>query len=275
MSAENRVVRKVRPMNKPKKAIDWPVALPSSLSEDAQTLYGSGATRTLDRDPFDRAIRNRFVPREEQEAYVASERVLVAAAELNSAALGSYEPEYRTLYATAVHEHYTFAEGRGTQLIHVYALDPGGYVDKRLLAVLVGADIESRSNTGRYDISETWVNARHWDATDAEHDASSTALLKILNPTAPTFTGYGRMAFTGLLVEAHLYGLGVDPLTVGDGDVDPGDVCTDCKKQHPFAPYQPPKIDSISERPILVQVECLPIRPYLVQDQTQQKEFIR
>ena len=256
--------RPVWPMNEEHEPIDWPRALPSTLSEDAQIFYNRVQSgRPLKSDPFEKKQRTYDLYREAPAGYFTpSDRVIAAAAELEAVGLGRLERDrYGYTYITKVSEHYTVAEGRGTQLIHVYIIDEES-LNKVLLAVLVGGDLESRSEPNPHSgIQEISVRARHATATDEEHDAASTALLKVSGFSAPAFSGYGLLSFRGFLTEAHLYGLGVDPLR--QGEFDPKERCDDegCDG-HPFAPYLPPKIRL--PKGTVVEVECLPYRPYLV-----------
>lgn len=248
----------IHPMNGA--PLSYPLAAPSSLSADAQLVRADGHHRVLDRDLFEPKRRNTFVRAEEATVFQPTERMLVAIAELESARLATYSTRSgHALHGTPVHEQYTFAQGRGSQFIRISVFDK--YLEEaRQLVVLIGADLESRDAGG---IPEITIRSRHENATDIEHDASSTALLVLRNATQPVFTGYGRMSFTGVLTEANLYPIGVDPLTVDDGETGPGDICTDCEDPHPFAPYLPPKVDSLSGAHF-VTVEMWPLRPYLV-----------
>lgn len=247
----------VRPMNR-ERPIDYPTAALSSLSDDARVLHRRGGHK-LDRDVFNEKMRNRYVSEEDARDFRPTERMLAAIAELEAAGLARYDAGYRSFYKTEVCDEYTYATGRGSQLIKVstFVDYPG---EAKLLAVLIGADFEGRQGPAGTEIS---IRSRHEDATDVEHDASSTALLTVRNISAPDFTGYGRMTFSGVLTKVHLYPIGTDPLVVDDGDTRPGAVCTDCEKPHPFAPFLPPEIESL-KGPQFVTVEALPLRPYLV-----------
>jgi hypothetical protein len=251
----------VRPMNM-ERAVDYPLAGPSSLSADAQHMYIHGRGRKLDRDVFDRSQRNKYVSGEDAEAFEPTERMLTAIAELEAVRLASYSTTYGpALRVTRVHEQYTYAQGRGTQLITVSVFDE--HPDEaQLLAVIIGGDLEGRD--ARRGVTEVEVRSRHEDATDFEHDASSTALMVVRNISQPVFLGYGHMSFTGVLTEANLYPIGVDPLTADDGDTSPGEPCTYCEEPHPFAPFQPPKVPALSGAHF-VTVEVRPFRPYLVE----------
>jgi hypothetical protein len=252
----------VRPMNADQEPFDYPRALLASLSADAQRMYSLGQGRKLDRDVFDATRRRSHVPPDEAKAFQATERMLAAIAELEAARLATYDTTYGpVLRVTRVHERYTFAQGRGSQLIHVRVFDEHPD-DARLLAVLLGGDLESRDT--RSSMSEIAVRSRHENATDFEHDASSTAMLTVRNISQPVFAGYGLMSFTGVLTEANLYPIGVDPLNADDGETRPGDTCTRCEEHHPFAPFMPPKVDSLSGAHF-VTVEVRPFRPYLVE----------
>lgn len=249
-------------MNGDQKPIDWPTAQPSALSEDAQTIYRyADSGRPLSRDYLDPKARRRYVSQEEGSSYEPSERVLAAIAELKAVGLADFKRKDKFLFINRVSENYTVAEGRGSQLIRAYIRNEETMTAK-LLSVFVGGDIESRDSRSG-EIPELTVRVRHATATDPEHDAASTALLTISAPTFPSFTGYGRMTFKGFLTEAWLYPMGTDPL-VQDG-LDPEDLCSHCDEAHPFAPYLPPRVElPLSHRGTVVEIECLPLRPYLV-----------
>lgn len=254
--------RPVWPMNEGQDPIDWPLAQPSTLSEDAQTIYRyADSGRPLSRDYLDPKARRSYMSREEQDTYQPSERVLAAIEELKAVGLAEYKPKSKYLYISKVSEHYTVAEGRGSQLIRAYLTDEET-LEKVLLGVFVGGDIESRDNRSG-GIPELTVRVRHENATDVEHDASSTAQLVIAAPTFPTFGGYGRVTFQGFLTEAKLYPIGTDPLT--QEDFDPSELCDQCERPHPFAPYLPPTVElPLTSKGTVVEIVCLPLRPYLV-----------
>lgn len=246
--------------------ISYPRASPRSLSSNARKLlrWETHDSR-LDRNPLDRRSRSAYVTREEGDAFQPDAELLAAIVELETAGLASYDPKRKSLRLTQVHPDYTVAQGRGSQLIRVstYAEHPD--FDRRLLAVLIGADLEERDlrrNESAFDI-----RARHENAVDSEHDASSTALLTLSNPSKIAFGRYGRVELTAVLTEARLYPIGVDPLEQSDADTNGERWCTSehCPESHPFAPYQPPKVASITV-PTLVHIEMLPHRPYLVED---------
>lgn len=259
---ETRTALPVRPMNAGQEPASYPLASPASLSPDAQHVYLHGRGQRLDRDLFDPSLRNRFVSREEGAAFKPTERMLAAIAELETARLATYSETYGPqLRVTRVHEQYTYAQGRGAQLIKVSVFEQ--YPEEsQLLAVLIGGDLESRDSRG--SVAEVEVRARHENATDFEHDASSTALMVVRNLSQPTFMGYGHMSFTAVLTSAHLYPIGVDPLLADDGDTNPSQICTDCEECHPMAPHLPPKVTSLSGAHF-VTVEVRPFRPYLVE----------
>jgi hypothetical protein len=248
----------VRPMNEESEPFRYPLVGLSSVSEDAQRMHrhGSGSGR-LETDPF---ASQRYVSQEERKAFVPTERMLTAIAELEAVRLARYDTKWNNLYCHRVHEQYTVAYGRGSQIIRVSVFDE--HPDEaQLLAVLIGGDLESR-DTSRGGF-ETSVRARHDTATDVEHDASSSAQLIVRNITQPNFAGYGRMTFTGVLTEASLYPIGTDPLLVDDDENSPGEICTACEEHHPFAPFLPPQVKGLEKR-LFVTVETLPFRPYLV-----------
>lgn len=253
------------PINKRREPSTWPTASPSSLSEDARALYGKGRQRTLDRNWFAPRAGSRYVSPEEKDAYEPSSRDLAAAAEIEAAGLGTLRG--RTLYCTPVHERYTVAYGRGTQLVKVYLID-SVYMEETLLAVLVGADFESRDQR-RNGIVELSVSTRHEDGTDFEEDASRTAMVEVLNPGQPVFQGYGRVQMSGLLRKAQLWPIGTDPALMGDEGrgttaLPEPEMCTDCKKAHPYVPYLPPEDSDEGLKGSLVKLVAVPVRSYAV-----------
>ena len=251
----------VRPMDR--RPITYPTKGYGSLSEDARTMYKFGRGRRLNRDVFDAKTRDRWVSRADEEAFTPTDRMMGAIRELEAAGMARYSDSHgHSLSVTRVHEHYTVAYGRGSQLITVSTFTK--YPEQaELLAVLVGGDLESQDTSGDR-LSEVSVRCRHEDATDIEHDASSVAQLLVNNPTMPVFAGYGLMRFHGVLTEAFLYPLGVDPLNqIGDDTGEAGELCTLCETPHPFAPYLPPAAGWLNA-PVFVVVETYPLRPYLV-----------
>jgi hypothetical protein len=257
----NRNHQAVKPMDD--RPIQYPLVNLSALSDDGLKMYRSTRGGRLNRDIFDAKTRNRFISPAEERAFEPTRRMLAAIKELENAGLATYSNRHgHNLSMTRVHEHYSVAFGRGSQLIRVstFTKHPD---EAELLAVLVGGDLESReTSAGR--LPEVSVRCRHEDATDVEHDASSTAQLLVKTPTMPVFAGYGRMQFHGVLTEAHLYPLGADPLRQTDDDTnEAGELCTSCEIPHPYAPYLPPKATWL-QGPVFVIVEALPLRPYLV-----------
>jgi hypothetical protein len=253
----------VRPMND--MPIDYPLGPVSSVSEDAQLLHRAARRKQkLDRDVFDDTRLHAWVKDDEAEAFQPTERMFAAIAELEAARLATYSPDFKSLYATTVDKQYTVAYGRGSQLIRISRTDEYEH-ERRLLAVLVGGDIESRDSrngTSRFD-----VQARHENATDFEHDASSAAKLELIAVSQPTFAGYGHVKLTALLTKAYLYPIGTDPLTMSDQDTTGGEWCDGkyCGERHPYAPHLPPEVESLGQG-TLVTVEALPLRPYEVED---------
>ena len=260
----DQTTRPVRFMNDEARPLTWPIAAPASLGEDARTLYSDGHSIKLDRDYFAPRARSWHVARDTGDKYEPTPRDLAAIAEIEAYRLGSFSKQYKQLSFTPTRDDYTVVEGRGSQYVEVYVHEGESLTERRLLAVLVGADLEMRGAYLRTAMRELVVRARHEDATDFEHDASSTALLTILNPTPAEFTSYGRVTLSGLLTEAKVYSLGVDPLAQSDEDMQAGEVCTACFPAHPFAPYLPPELLPLGGRPLVVDIECLPIRPYLM-----------
>lgn len=244
--------------------IEYPVRNTASLSDDAALVYRRCRGVHLDRDVFDESKRNRYISPEEAKSFHPSDRMLAAIRELEGAGLAAYSdgPYGHSLHVTEVHEHYTVAFGRGSQLIKVSTFDR--HPEKaELLAVMVGGDLVSHDgSTSR--LSEIIVRSRHENATDIEHDASSTAQLTIQCVIPPVFSDYGRMEFQGVLTDARLYPLGADPLAQEDTDTRrSNELCTLCTDPHPFAPYLPPAASWLNG-PTFVTVEALPLRPYLV-----------
>jgi hypothetical protein len=245
------------------KPIEWPLASPSSLSEDAQIMYKSTRGGKLNRDIFDSKTKNRYISPAEEKTFEPTDRMMTAIRELEEVRLAKYSNKYgHNLSLNRVHEHYTVAFGRGSQLIRVSTF--AKYPDEsELLAVLVGGDLENRGGRDK-SVGEITVRSRHETATDFEHDASSTAHLVINLPTAPSFSGYGGMEFQGVLTSANLYPLGTDPLKQSDNDTRYDDeLCETCEIPHPFAPYLPPSATWL-QGPTFVIVDVLPLRPYTV-----------
>lgn len=246
--------------------ISYPRASLRSLSAEARQLLRWGANGgRIDHNPLDKSRRIGFISQEDRAAFQPDEALLAVISELETAGMAQYDAKYRSFTTTLVHPEYTVAEGRGSQLIRVSTYSENPDYDKRLLAVIIGADLEERdSRRGEvtYDI-----RARHESATDFEHDASSTAWLTLSHPSNPVFGRYGRVELTAVLTEAHLYPLGTDPLEASDADTDSKEMCTSehCSVPHPFAPFQPPVVASITT-PTFVHIEMLPHRPYLVED---------
>lgn len=259
------------PMNAPDEdsgPITWPITSPSSLGEDAKLLYKLANTETpsltIHRDWFDGTSPNRYVRSQDAKSYVPSERDLSAIAEIVNARLGTYNPERRRLHVERLHENYTVAYGRGSQLIQVYVSESAHFSHEgQLLATLVGADLESRRNNT--SLASIEILARHETATDSEHDASATAALSILAPSIQ-FIGYGSLDIHGFLDEAKLYPIGTDPTQLDDDGIAAGEMCDSkhCSTPHPFAPYRPDEI-SIGRKRLFVQATAYPLRPYLVQ----------
>jgi hypothetical protein len=243
--------------------IRYPLVNLSALSSDALRMYRCTRGGRLNRDVFDDATRNRYITPAEERAFEPTPRMLAAIKELEGARLATYSNTHgHSLSLTRVHEHYTVAYGRGSQLIRVSTFTDQPH-EAQLLAVLVGGDLESRDSSA-FRVGEIAVRSRHEDATDFEHDASSTAQLVVRNPAPPVFTGYGRMQFHGVLTEANLYPLGADPLAQSDEDNRyVGELCDSCETPHPYAPHLPPK-SAWLQGPTFVIVEALPLRPYLV-----------
>ena len=265
--AKNRSAGGVRlpAMNRRKDPVDWPTASPAALSEDARALYGAGRQRELDRDWFAPRAGSRYVSPAEKDFYEPSARDLAAVAEIEAAGLGRLRG--RTLHCTPVHEAYTVAYGRGTQLVKVYLID-SVYMEETLLAVLVGADFESRDQR-RDGLVELSVATRHEDGTDFEEDASRTALVEVLNPGPPVFHGYGRVQMSGLLRKMQAWPLGTDPALMGDEGrgvsvLPEPEMCESCERPHPYVPYLPP--DGSDERlgGSLVKLVAVPVRSYAV-----------
>lgn len=253
----------VEPMNEG--LIEYPLVDLSSLSDDALHMYKHGRGRSLDRDVFDLKKLNRYVSPAEEKNFQPTDRMMEAIRELEVAKLATYSSKYgHSLSVTRIHEHYTVAFGRGSQLIQVSTFED--YPDEsELLAVLIGGDLENREN-GHIRVGEIIVQSRHEDATDFEHDASRTAQLTIRFNGAPTFSGYGKMEFYGVLTAANLYPLGADPLNQSDADTKyDGELCDTCETPHPFAPFLPPTATWL-KAPTFVKVEVFPLRPYAVAD---------
>lgn len=253
----------IRPMNE--QALRYPTANPGSLSGDARTMYEYLSeiwpTGQLDRDVFDPAVRDRFVPAAQGAAFRLSDRMEKAIQELVNQGLADRSPGRNRVLIKPVHEHYTIAAGRGAQFIRISTFDEHP-LESTLLVVIAGGDVQSReAYRGGTEIT---VSSIHEDATDEEHSPARTSHLTIRNPSRPDFNGYGQLSFTGVLTSARLYPFGADPLKQEDPDTGHSQqVCTDCDQDHPLAPYLPPEARWLNH-PVLVSVEVLPLRPYLI-----------
>jgi hypothetical protein len=263
MSEHHAPALQVEPMND--QPIQYPLVSLSALSEDALHMYKHGGGRSLNRDVFDHKTRNRYITPVEERTFQPTDRMMEAIRELEAVNLATYSSKYgHSLSVTRIHEHYTVAFGRGSQLIRVSTFED--YPDEsELLAVLVGSDLEHR-DSGPIRTGEMVVRSRHEDATDFEHDASSTAQLTVRFTGSPTFSGYGGMEFYGVLSSANLYSLGTDPVKQSDEDTKyDGELCDTCETPHPFAPFLPPTATWL-KGPTFVKIEVLPLRPYTVAD---------
>lgn len=240
--------------------IEFPRVAAADLSDDARLVWRA-YDHYVDHDAFSGARRG-YLSAADRQAFVPTERILSAIAELEHFGFARYNAEYKTLSKRKVHPSYTWAQGRGSQIIKVsvFAQHPD---DARVVAVLVGGDIESR-DTRSGSVPSLTVQARHENGTDFEHSPSSTAVLSLSMPTQPVFSGLGRVTFTAVLTEARLYPLGTDLFSVNDPDTAVGKICDRCAEPHPFLPYQPPALELGG--PMLALVETRPFRPYLVRD---------
>lgn len=243
-------------------SLTYPTATPASLSPDARVVhayYDRTSGSRVDLDVFDNEARRRgYVSREAAETFVPTPRFLTAVAELEAVGLASYSTEWKTIRVTGISKYYTVAKGRGSSLIEVrVATDARS--EGVLLAVLLGADIETGSDSGG---RSAWtLRARHENATDEEHDAASTAHLTVLHPTVES-ASYGIVTYQGVLTEAHLYPLGTDPLRVDGAEVEMCDGGSGCDGPHPYAPYLPPKVALTG--PLFATFKAYPVRPYRV-----------
>lgn len=254
----------IRPMND--QPLRYPVTTPRSLSSDARFLYEflseNWPMDRFDRDVFEPGILDKFIPAAQGKAFQPTDRMEKAIEELVSMDLAVRSLGSSRVRIKRVHEYYTIATGRGSQLIRVSVIDDLA-LDSILLAVIVGGDLESREAI-RGNPSEIVLGSRHEDATDEEHSPARTSHLVIRNPSIPAFNGHGEMSFNGVLVGANLYPFGADPLKAVDEDTGRSQqTCTECQQPHPFAPFLPPNAYWL-DRPVFVHVEVLPLRPYLV-----------
>lgn len=241
--------------------LSYPLAGPSTLSADAALLleHGSGyGAGRLDRDLFagERELR-RYVTEEQARAFVPTSRMIAALEELKSAGLTGWRPGASSFRATALHKHYTYARGRGAHFIKISTFDEHPD-DSKLLAVLMGADLQSRRSD--YDLDVIELLAQHPTACDIEHSTSHTAKLVVANPSVPRFSRMGNITFTGVLRQAYLYPIGVDPLRAYGDDGPSDELCSmDGCEPHPFAPYLGQEIADL-RKPTFVRVEVSPLR---------------
>lgn len=258
----------IRPMNDGEdEPINYPRAnplyFPQGLSQDARLVLDRFQSRPINFDVFDPKAKPPRGSYPTVTPFDLTDRIQAAIAELTCARMVHYDYHRgeHQLNAAKLHPEYAVAHGRGSSFIKISTFDESSH-DSELLAVLVGADLESQDPRG-HRMPQLVVRARHENGTDVEHDASSTAMFTIQNPTIPMFTGYGRMEIQGFLSAARFYRMGIDPLTADDGETRPGDHCTECVPPHPFVPYLPPVCTSINF-PVFVKIEVFPLRPYLV-----------
>ncbi|ROR75987.1 hypothetical protein SAMN06295974_3868 [Plantibacter flavus] len=254
----------VAPINHLALPLQYPLARISDLSPDARSIHRVVRRRwspVLDRDVFELRSGIRHVSREEAAVFTPTPRMMTAIRELESQRLAYYSSEYgHQLNVVPVSKCYTYAQGRGSQFIEVHLVGEHQN-DSSLLAVIIGGELETRESPG--GAHETVIRARHENATDVEHDSSSTAILSMRNMSQPRFPNDGQMEFTAALTSALLYPIDVDPLLADDGSSRPGASCTDCDTPHPFAPYAPPAVDGLPGTR-LVSVRARPMRSYLV-----------
>lgn len=246
------------PMND--EPITYPTVTLAELSEDAHTLLR--AVHEDSRLEFDPLASNARRPYDRPEGKVAvSERLRAAIEEVVASGHGTWNEEYQWMHTTRAHGDYTVAVGRGTQFARVYLLRYPGDRDGLLLAVALGADLTSSHDQNGH--TSYRLRARHEDATDFEHDASSVLDIKIDFAHPPTFGDYGRVELTGVATEIRAYPLGMDPLDATDVDNrSPREVCdSEHCDPHPFAPFLPPVLNLPTRA---VRVELLPLRTYQV-----------
>ncbi|WP_311245269.1 MULTISPECIES: hypothetical protein [unclassified Microbacterium] len=248
-----------------RRAFTYPLVPLATLSEDARILYRRAGQR-LDRDLFAKDWRYKYVSHEEKKSFQPTPRMLDAIAELERAGYATYDTTYGNLFLTRTAPEYSYALGRGGNLITVEAFDSHPMIDNRLLAVLIGGDLETLDSSSGA-MTNVRLRTRHDSAVDFEHDSSDTAYLTVANPSLPVFRGLGHFSFVGVLTESRMYPLGTNPDEQSDGDTEnraPA-LCARCNQVHPFLPGSPPA-DETPAQPRLVTVQVRPFRAELVHD---------
>lgn len=171
------------------------------------------------------------------------------------------------------HSLYTEATGNGPLDITVTLLPHTRLADWRsadlrypLLATVTGGTFDlNRSDLG---LPEWRLSARDGKTTDFEHDAARFIDMTVINPIL--MSSYdGQIAYVGMLTEARLWPLDVDPGTSGDGDTEarfcdgwPGH--NGEHEPHPMAAYIPPERDDVYDlMPHFVVIETEPNLDYV------------
>lgn len=166
------------------------------------------------------------------------------------------------------HDLYTEVTGDGNLDITVNIVPPENVRhihfphprDSIALARVIGGEFVTM-DSGRLP---QWLIRASGDTTDFEHDTSSFIRLEIMNPVV--ISAYEETTYIGMLADAQLWPLGVDPMTQGDSDTQPG-MCDGDPGQpgehapHPFAAYRPPDRDEVQAiLPSFVIITTVPIR---------------
>ena len=205
-----------------------PIALPSTLSANARTLYARATDHhislEIDRDWLDpQAPRMSKYARGEMKVdpgYVMSTDLRLAVKELEDAGLASlYEREGAkpSLRATKVSKRYATFVGDGSWVARLSILptmSSDKHHDPLLLAALDGADVDIRTR----DSEKTLVlRCRIPGTQDFEHSSASSAYFEIAFPSFPEMHS-SWMGFYGVLGEAKMYPLGTDPRLLDEHD---------------------------------------------------------
>ncbi|MFI9629255.1 hypothetical protein [Streptomyces sp. NPDC052042] len=234
----------------------FPVLPLSALSEDAQLLYSRrslSGTLTLDRDWFDQAAprMSQYALRPEYRLdpeFTPDERLADAVRELVDAGYAWHSGAQTYGLQRIDTELFTVADGEGPWDVSVYQVDrPGSRSsDGRLIAELRGATLSTHDET-----SQLTIDVQVPDARDEEHDPAYAALIELLLPSFPKFSGR-MLSFWGIAGNTHLYPFGTTPTLLDRmfKPIERPEWCTyehcqggNGRERHMIAPYQPPTVD--------------------------------
>lgn len=252
----------------------YPLMRHTALGTDAQTLMSrwvsvhAEGSHTLDRDLFADKWRG-YVTREQAEAYRPDARTTAAIEEIEAAGLATYQVSKHSpqgsLRVERTVDAYTVANGLAgldgddaldaettTNLVEVFlvprdqARNPNR-TDGVRFATLVGATVDVRTDG---DWPTLLVDVRHPSATDVDHSSARLARIEVAGVhQARSYTG--ASIYLGMLIDARLYAIGVDPALLDDDGqaVDEPYLCEhdSCPPHAHGVPYLPPARDDVKK----------------------------